>query len=147
MITNAQQLASFIHKSQYRDLSEKACEQLKIRILDSLGTAIGAVEVAPVRMLHAHTELYSSRFPNEMPSRLQVHMSDNRVLEIEKKDYEGFHTRAMSWQTVFQKFEKLAGPYTDHDLRRMIFDTVRQFENHSLRDLTALLAQVKVPEV
>jgi 2-methylcitrate dehydratase len=89
---------------------------------------------------------YSSRFPEEMPSRLRIHMKDDRVLEIEKKDYEGFHTRPMSWQTVFEKLEQLAEPYTSRDLRRRIFDTVQDLENHSLRDLTALLAQVKVPE-
>ena len=91
------------------------------------------------------SELFSSRFPNEMPCRLRIHMKDNRVLEIEKKDYEGFHTRPMSWQTVFEKFERLAEPYTDNDLRGKIFETVRQLENHSLSDVTALLAQVKVP--
>jgi len=93
------------------------------------------------------SELFSSRFPDEMPCRLRIHMKDNRVLEIEKKDYEGFHTRPMSWQTVFEKFERLAEPYTDHNLRRKIFDTVRQLENHSLSDVTPLLVQVKVPEV
>ncbi len=92
------------------------------------------------------SEPYSSRFPAEMPSRLRIHMKDKRVLEIEKKDYEGFHTRPMSWQRVFEKFGKLAEPYTDRDLRGMILETVRHLEHHSVRDLTTLMAQVRVSE-
>ena len=73
-------------------------------------------------------------------------MKDKRVLEIEKKDYEGFHTRPMSWQRVFEKFDGLAEPHTAGDLRRRIFETVQQLENHSVRELTSLMALVRVPE-
>ena len=40
--------------------------------------------------------------------------SDGRVLVKEKRDYEGFHTRPMRWETVVQKFERLSrgGPDT-----------------------------------
>ena len=40
----AQKLASFIQNATFEDLSEEAKKQLKIRLLDSLGTAIGAIE-------------------------------------------------------------------------------------------------------
>jgi 2-methylcitrate dehydratase len=44
-------LAAFVCRSAYEDLSDKAREQLKIHILDSLGCALGALEGEPVRIL------------------------------------------------------------------------------------------------
>lgn len=44
-------LADFVDKAQFNDLSDEAIEQLKIRLLDSLGTAIGALEGAPVQAI------------------------------------------------------------------------------------------------
>lgn len=44
-------LATFIDSSSHGDLSEKSIKQLKIRLLDSLGTAIGAVEGKPVQTI------------------------------------------------------------------------------------------------
>lgn len=46
---------------------------------------------------------YSDRFPEEMPCRLRVTLRDGRVLVSEKKDYEGFHTRRMRWETVAEE--------------------------------------------
>jgi 2-methylcitrate dehydratase len=44
-------LAAFVCRSAYEDLSETAREQLKIRILDSLGCAAGASEGEPVQIV------------------------------------------------------------------------------------------------
>ena len=51
MMTKAQQLAEFITSRKYKDLSEAAVEQLKIRVLDSLGCAIGALDGEPIAMI------------------------------------------------------------------------------------------------
>ncbi len=85
----------------------------------------------------------SARFPDEMPAHLRVHLKDGRVLEIEKRDYEGFHTRPMAWERVAQKFERLAAPYADASLRRNIISCVENLENVKVRELVGLLAQVK----
>lgn len=50
-MTCAEQLATFVCRSSYEDLSDTAREQLKIRILDSLGCAFGALEGGPVQIL------------------------------------------------------------------------------------------------
>lgn len=42
-ITHAEQLAAFVVRASYDHLSETAQHQLKIRVLDSLGCAIGAL--------------------------------------------------------------------------------------------------------
>lgn len=44
-------LAAFVFRSTYEDLSETAREQLKIRVLDSLGCAAGAAEGEPVQII------------------------------------------------------------------------------------------------
>jgi 2-methylcitrate dehydratase len=55
-ITQAGRLAAFVARASYDDLSETARHQLKIRILDSLGCAIGALEGDPIKSLRAQIE-------------------------------------------------------------------------------------------
>jgi 2-methylcitrate dehydratase len=50
-MTEVERLAEFAVRASYDDLSEAAREQLKIRILDSLGCAIGAIDGEPVRIV------------------------------------------------------------------------------------------------
>ena len=50
-MTCAEKLAAFVCRSSYEDLSETVLEQLKIRILDSLGCALGALDGEPVQIL------------------------------------------------------------------------------------------------
>ncbi len=51
-----------------------------------------------------------------------------------------------SWGRVCEKFENLAQPYADQDLRRRIIDTVQGLENNTVKDLTELIAQVRIPD-
>ena len=55
-MTQVEQLAAFVVRTRYEDLSEQARQQLKIRVLDALGCAIGAIEGPPMRMLRAQLE-------------------------------------------------------------------------------------------
>jgi 2-methylcitrate dehydratase len=85
---------------------------------------------------------YSQRFPDEMPCRISVTLQDGRTLAKEKRDYEGFHTRPMRWETVVQKFERLSQPYIDSALRRKIVDVVANLESTQVADLVRLLERV-----
>ena len=60
-MTQVEQLAAFVVQTRYEDLSEEARHQLKIRILDALGCAFGALEGPPVRMLRAQLEDFGGR--------------------------------------------------------------------------------------
>jgi 2-methylcitrate dehydratase len=93
------------------------------------------VEVRP-------SEDYSRRFPNEMPCRITVSLNDGRILTKEKRDYEGFSSRPMSWETVAHKFEQLSSPYVEGAQRREIIDAVADLEAIEAPDLTRLLAKV-----
>jgi len=88
-------------------------------------------------------EDFSDRFPNEIPCKLTVLLRDGRTLIKEKRDYEGFYTRPMQWETVSRKFEQLSGPYADSALRRDIREAVFRIEEIQARDLMRLLARVR----
>ena len=88
---------------------------------------------------------YSERFPDEMPCRLRVILKDGRQLEVEKRDYEGFITRPMSWETISRKFSWLSGPFTRPALQQQIITAVAELESVPVADLMGLLTQVQKP--
>ena len=51
-----EQLAAFVVDAKYEDLSERARKQTKIRILDALGCAIGALDGEPIKAIRAQTQ-------------------------------------------------------------------------------------------
>src|SRR5690625_1406146 len=56
-----EKLATFVRHRKYEDLSDRATEELKKRLLDSLGTAIGALEGAPVQAIRKHIEDFGGK--------------------------------------------------------------------------------------
>ncbi len=55
-MTEVQKLAKFVQSRKFNDLSKEAVTELKKRLLDSLGTAIGALEGEPIKMIKAQIE-------------------------------------------------------------------------------------------
>ncbi len=55
-MTDADRMAAFVVRASFQDLSQAAVEQLKIRVLDALGCAIGALGSAPIRLIKAQLE-------------------------------------------------------------------------------------------
>jgi len=92
------------------------------------------------------SEAYSRRFPEEMPCRLALHLTDGRTVAREKHDYEGFLTRPMGWEGAERKFERLSSRYADATLQGDIADAVKRLNSLRARDLTRLLAQARAPE-
>jgi 2-methylcitrate dehydratase len=60
-MTQVEQLAAFVMSARYEDQSEDARKQLKIRILDALGCAFGALEGPPIKMLQAQLEDFGGK--------------------------------------------------------------------------------------
>jgi 2-methylcitrate dehydratase len=87
-------------------------------------------------------ELFSERFPDEMPCRVKITLKDGRVLEQETKDYEGFYTRPMSWQMAVQKFDKIATTNANAGQRASITTAVANLEQISVRELMEQLGAV-----
>ncbi|HEY3248836.1 MAG TPA: MmgE/PrpD family protein [bacterium] len=55
-MTVVEQLAEFVARASYTDLSDDARRQLRVRVLDSLGCAIGALGGEPMAMLRTHID-------------------------------------------------------------------------------------------
>jgi 2-methylcitrate dehydratase len=54
--SDVEQLAHFVCRARWEDISEPAREQLKLRVLDSLGVALGALDGEPVVMVRQQVE-------------------------------------------------------------------------------------------
>ncbi|HJQ28275.1 MAG TPA: MmgE/PrpD family protein [Rubrobacter sp.] len=93
------------------------------------------VEVRPAEDL-------SERFPQEMPCRLHVLTKGGGEFEVEKSDYEGFSTRPISWERAMEKFERVAAPYADGEIRDSIAYAVRHVEDVEVGELARLLGKV-----
>ncbi len=91
------------------------------------------VDVRPDRRL-------SRRFPEEHSARVRLCLRDGRVLEREQHDYEGFHTRPMSWKTVAAKFDRLASRHAPSGLRAEIVEAVSRLDEIEVDALTRLLS-------
>ena len=55
-MTEVQNLARFVDRARVEDLSPEALEQLKIRVLDTLGVAIGALDAEPIEAIRGLLE-------------------------------------------------------------------------------------------
>jgi 2-methylcitrate dehydratase len=60
-MTQAEQLASFIVNASFTDMSGFAVRELKIRVLDSLGCALGALDNELVRRIGDHLDDFGGR--------------------------------------------------------------------------------------
>ena len=54
-MTEVQALATFAERARFADLSEAARKQLKIRVLDTVGVAIGALDAPPIVAIYKLT--------------------------------------------------------------------------------------------
>jgi len=88
------------------------------------------------------SEDYSDRFPDEMRCRIQLTLNSGAAIVKEMRDYEGFHTHPMSWESVREKFERLSAAFTDASLRDEIVGTVAHLDEIRVRELTRLLERV-----
>ena len=86
---------------------------------------------------------FSRRFPAEMPSRIRMTLNDGQVLTKEKRDYEGFLTRPMGWNTVTNMFEQLTQAYISPQLQRGIVEAVASLESIQVSELTGLLGKIR----
>jgi 2-methylcitrate dehydratase len=85
---------------------------------------------------------FSRRFPAEMPCRIRITLNDDRVVNKEKRDYEGFVTRPMQWETIVKKFEQLSQARVLPSLGHEIENTVAHLEDVSVSKLANLLEKI-----
>jgi len=93
------------------------------------------VEVRPADDLTA-------RFPAEHACRLRLVLEGGRVLAAERRDYEGFLTRPMTWPRARDKFERLAAATVEPELAEELADAVAVLDELDTRQLTGVLASM-----
>lgn len=102
---------------------------------DDVQALLGQVHISPAEDL-------SRLFPDRHACRLSVRLRDGRLLTADKQDYEGFHTRPMSWTTVAAKFADLATPVIGPRTVSDVVERVRGLADASRAEVTALLDEV-----
>lgn len=88
---------------------------------------------------------YSERFPAEMACRITIETVNGEKYTIEKQDYEGFHTRPASKETLMNKYNKLTkkmNPALAQDIADVIWD----LENRNISELTDLLGKISIKD-
>ncbi len=97
-----------------------------------------------LRRVHVRPDAaFSRRFPAEMPCRLTVILKDGRVIEEQRRDYEGFYTRPLPWEAVAAKFRLLCGPHIDADLQEEILEAVEALEEVPAARLAGILGRAR----
>jgi 2-methylcitrate dehydratase len=86
---------------------------------------------------------FSTTFPTAMPCAISIDLSNGKVIKDETKDYEGFFTRPMSWESAVVKFDTLVHRRASGSLRKEMVDTVGRQEEFPVSKLTSLLAKVR----
>ncbi|MGE5246881.1 MAG: MmgE/PrpD family protein, partial [Verrucomicrobiota bacterium] len=82
----------------------------------------------------------SARFPDEHACRLTVALRDGRILTREMSDYEGFHTRPMSWERAVEKYLGIAGATRGRGRLEKVIEAVGALENLTAREFAARLS-------
>lgn len=85
---------------------------------------------------------FSDRFPEHMCADLVVTLGDGKQFRASTDDYEGFTTHPLDWAGARKKFDALTKPFAEAGLRDEIANLVHDLENHRIRELTTVLAQV-----
>ncbi|MUL46762.1 MmgE/PrpD family protein [Mycobacterium sp. CBMA293] len=93
------------------------------------------ITIRPVQAL-------TDRYPKATPARVSISLRDGRRLTREQDDFEGAPGRSFGWDRTVEKFDALAAPYSDDDLRGAIVATVAQLDTVPLSALTGLLVKV-----
>ncbi len=93
-MTRVEQLASVVARSSFDDLSVAACLELKIRILDSIGCAIGALQGEPVRLVRRQVREFGG-------SELCAMIGGGRTAPDRAAFYNGFLVRYLDFNDSY----------------------------------------------
>jgi 2-methylcitrate dehydratase len=102
---------------------------------EDIQTLLHKVKVRPL-------DEFSRGFPEEMPTRIQITLNDGRLLSNQKRDYEGFLTRLMTWETIIKKFEQVTQDHLTKKLQYDIENAVANLERIQVSELAGMLDKI-----
>ncbi len=85
---------------------------------------------------------FSRIFPDALPCRVTVRLKGGKILMKEKREYEGFFTRPLSWEKAVKKFSTLCPPAMNRRLQEKIIAAVGDLEAIDTADLMKLLGKI-----
>ena len=88
---------------------------------------------------------YTARFPEAMPSRVTVTLTDGRIFTLALSDYPGFGTRPQTWEDAVEKFTTLAASDVAETVLAEIVSAVHDLEHITVAELTRLLGHLAAP--
>jgi 2-methylcitrate dehydratase len=88
---------------------------------------------------------YTARFPEAMPSRVTVTLTDGRIFTHALSDYPGFGTRPQTWEDAMEKFTTLAASEFAETVLAEIASAVHDLEHITVAELTRLLGYIAAP--
>jgi 2-methylcitrate dehydratase len=124
---------------------------IAVAILDN---AVGTEQYQPDRILKPDVQSllrkvsvrpdaeFSKLFPDALPCRITVRFKNGKIKVKEKRDYEGFFTRPLTWESVMQKFNSLCPPSLDKRLRDEIIHATAHLAEIDVVEFTSLLGKV-----
>jgi 2-methylcitrate dehydratase len=98
-----QQLAAFVARASYEDLSAEARHQIKVRVLDGLGCAIGAIRYEPMRRLRNQIEEFGGK-------PLVTMLGGGKTSPDRAAFYNGALTRYLGFNDSFLSEKRLCHP-------------------------------------
>ncbi|WP_347351667.1 MmgE/PrpD family protein [Intrasporangium sp.] len=96
---------------------------------------LGRVQISP-------DDGFTARFPQEMPSRVEVEMDDGTTLTASASSYLGARTDPLDWSAAMEKYRRLVVPFTGPELAEAVAEAVRTLDERPVTVMTTLLAQV-----
>jgi 2-methylcitrate dehydratase len=78
-----------------------------------------------------------------MSTRIEITFNDGRKVSKVKRDYEGFLTHPMTWETLVQKFEQLSQNRITKKQQLEIENAVANLEMIQVSELCAMLEKLK----
>jgi 2-methylcitrate dehydratase len=85
---------------------------------------------------------YTARFPDAMPARVTVTVTDGRIFSLALSDYPGFRTRPQTWEGAVSKFNTLAPSDIAGTVLSEIASAVHELEHITVAELTRLIGFV-----
>ena len=85
---------------------------------------------------------FTKRYPKDFCARVTITLNDGSKLTHEVSNYPGMPSHPFSWKDSVDKFDLLTEGNISHSLSTDLKQIVKELENHSTKDLFAILSKV-----
>jgi 2-methylcitrate dehydratase len=84
----------------------------------------------------------SARFPQRLPTELEVELEDETIFSAEREDYHGFHTNPFDWTAARAKFDRVTRAFISAAEHDAIANVIATLDERPITALTWLLGAI-----